>query len=106
MSDLALVYAVFPDHATAHSRARQLIGENLAACVNILAPCTSVYRWQGKIEENTEVPALFKTSIQRCGALVKRIEELHPYDVPAIVSWPAAEAPAAFAQWITDSMMD
>jgi periplasmic divalent cation tolerance protein len=99
MSDVALLYATFPGAAEAEQVAQTVLAERLAACVNILAPCTSLYRWQGAIERAEEVPALFKTSLQLAGRLRSRIEALHPYDLPAIESWPAAAA-AAVSDWV------
>jgi periplasmic divalent cation tolerance protein len=99
VSDVALLYVTFPGVAEARQVAETVLAERLAACVNILAPCTSIYRWQGAIEHSDEVPALFKTSLQLTGRLRSRIEALHPYDLPAIESWPAAAA-TSLSDWI------
>ena len=67
------------------------------------APCRSIYRWQGEVEEAEEVPALFKTRAEaRRSALIARLGELHSYDVPAAVVWPIADALPAYAQWVRD----
>lgn len=94
----ATVYAVFPDAATAERIGREMVERRLAACVNILGPCRSIYRWQGAIETADEVPALFKTA--RPDALIAALAERHPYDVPAIVRWPIVAAHPAYAAWI------
>ena len=60
MGDLVLLWSTFPDRADAERVARAVLEERLAACVNILAPCASIYRWQGEIKQDEEVPALFK----------------------------------------------
>ena len=99
MSDVALLYATFPDPAEAARVAEAVVDERLAACVNILAPCTSIYRWQGVIERGDEVPALFKTTPQLAGQLRTRIEALHPYDLPVVETWPVA-ASAAVSAWV------
>jgi periplasmic divalent cation tolerance protein len=65
--------------------ADRLIGQRLAACVNILAPCRSVYRWQGKTEDSEEVPLLIKTTAERYAALEAAIRAAHPYELPEIV---------------------
>ncbi|NNM76753.1 divalent-cation tolerance protein CutA [Sphingomonas sp. ID1715] len=96
---IATVYAVFADAAEAQRIAETVVAERLAACANILAPCRSTYRWQGKVERAEEVPALFKTS--RPNALIARIAALHSYDVPAVVAWPIGVAHAPYAEWIT-----
>lgn len=100
MSGLSLVYTLFPDATSAQDIARTVIDERLAACVNVMAPCTSVYEWDGKREENAETPALFKTSSDKANALIARVAELHSYDVPAILSWRADDVHAPFAEWV------
>jgi periplasmic divalent cation tolerance protein len=98
---LATVYTVFADGDEAKRVARTVIEERLAACANILAPCTSIYRWEGQVEEATEVPALFKTT--SAGRLIARIAALHSYDVPAITSWPIDTVHVPFADWIAST---
>jgi periplasmic divalent cation tolerance protein len=100
MSDIATVYATFASEEEARRIARLLVEEGLAACANILAPCHSIYRWQGKIEEASEVPALFKTAAARADALLARLAELHSYDVPAAVVWPIVETLDDYRAWI------
>jgi periplasmic divalent cation tolerance protein len=96
------VYAIFADAGEARRVARAVIEERLAACANILAPCHSVYRWQGAVAEADEVPAIFKARADKAEALVARIAELHSYDVPAIVVWPIDTALPAYADWVND----
>lgn len=95
---IATVYAVFADTAEADRIARIVVEEGLAACANIMAPCRSIYRWQGAIEQAEEMPALFKTA--RAEALIARIAELHSYDVPAIMAWPIVDSHQPYADWI------
>ncbi|MBX3562543.1 MAG: divalent-cation tolerance protein CutA [Sphingomonas sp.] len=102
MTGIVSVYAIFADADEAARIGRIAVEERLAACVNILTPCRSIYRWQGKIEEAEEVPALFKTRADRAESLIARIAELHSYDVPAAVAWPVKEALAAYTTWITE----
>lgn len=99
MTALACVYAVFADRQEAERIGQAVIDEALAGCVNILGPCRSIYRWQGAIEQATEVPALFKTIPAKAAALVARISMLHSYDVPAISHWPA-ETSEDYAAWL------
>jgi periplasmic divalent cation tolerance protein len=99
---IVTVYAVFGSAAEAQSIARTLVEERLAACANILAPCHSIYRWQGKVEEASEVPALFKTAAGRAEALIARIAELHSYDVPAAVVWSVADALEPYRNWVSE----
>ena len=98
------VYAVFASADEAERIARQMIDERLAACVNILCPCRSIYRWQGKIETAEEVPAIFKTSAATAEALVARIAELHSYDTPAVTAWPIGHLPAPYAKWVEENV--
>ena len=94
------VYAIFGSDGEARRIARIVVEERLAACANILAPCHSLYRWQGKVEEAEEVPAIFKTRADAASRLLARIAELHSYDVPAAVVWPIGESHPAYADWV------
>ncbi|MDB5690651.1 MAG: putative divalent ion tolerance protein [Sphingomonas bacterium] len=100
MTGIATVYALFPSADEADRIGRMMIEERLAACVNILAPCRSIYRWDGAIETGEEVPALFKTRADGCEALVERIAALHSYAVPAVMAWPIDSALPAYAAWV------
>lgn len=102
MSDIALVHATFGSAEEAERIGRRVVEEQLAACVNLPGPCTSVYRWQGRIETATEHRALFKTTPRLARELADRIAALHSYDLPAIEIWPAATG-AAVADWVDDS---
>jgi periplasmic divalent cation tolerance protein len=97
---IVTLYATFGSDEEARRIARILVEEGLAACANILAPCRSIYRWQGTVEEAEEVPALFKTRADAAEALIARLAELHSYDVPAAVVWPIAQALPAYAAWV------
>ena len=101
---IATVYAVFADAGEAERIAAQVVEERLAACANILAPCRSVYRWQGKVERAEEVPALFKT--EQPDALIARIAALHSYDVPAAVAWPITAGHAPYLAWVEAESAD
>jgi periplasmic divalent cation tolerance protein len=94
------VYCVFADKAEAQRIGRMVVEEGLAACINILGPCRSIYRWQGKVEEAVEVPAIFKTSSVSAERLIARIAELHSYEVPAITVWPVSHALPAYSTWV------
>jgi periplasmic divalent cation tolerance protein len=95
-----LVLTNLPDRAAAEKLARTLVGEKVAACVNILAPCRSVYTWEGKVEEADEVPCLIKTTVDRYEALERAIRAAHPYDVPEIVATPIVAGLPAYLQWV------
>ena len=98
------VYAVFANAEEAERIGRIVVEERLAACVNILGPLRSIYRWQSEIESADEVAAILKTTHAEAGALVTRIAGLHSYDVPCIVTWPVDKLLAAYADWVDDSV--
>lgn len=100
MTAIATVYAIFADSGEAERVGRAMIEQGLAACINILPPCRSIYRWQGAIETAEEVPALFKTSADKVDALIVAIAAMHSYDVPAIVAWPIVQAGPGYAEWV------
>lgn len=100
MTGIVTVYSVFGSEEEAVRIARILVEEQLAACANLLAPCRSIYRWQSRIENAEEHPALFKTAAERAEALIARLAELHSYDVPAAVVWPIDSALPAYAEWV------
>lgn len=100
------VYAVFADAAQAERVGRIVVEEQLAACINILAPCRSIYRWQGKVEAADEVPAILKTHSWQADELIERIASLHSYEVPCIEIWPVEKLLRRYADWVEDSVLD
>jgi periplasmic divalent cation tolerance protein len=99
---LLLVLTNCPDRTTAETLAAALVELRLAACVNVLAPCHSVYRWQGKVESAEEVPLLIKTTPERYVALEAEIRARHPYELPEIVALPVDKGLPAYLQWVSD----
>ncbi|KAF1047350.1 MAG: Divalent-cation tolerance protein CutA [Herbaspirillum frisingense] len=97
-----LVLTNVPEEALAKTLARTLVEEGLAACVNILAPVSSVYRWQGQIEQATEIPLLVKTTQARYAEVEQAILQAHPYDVPEIVALPLAAGLPAYLAWMQE----
>lgn len=95
-----LVLTSLPDEASARALARDLVERRIAACVNILAPCHSVYRWQGKLEGAAEVPLLIKTTAARYSALEAAIRAQHPYELPEILAVPIACGLSAYLAWV------
>lgn len=98
--DTLLVITNCPDHVVAEDIATVVVDGRLAACANILAPCRSVYRWQGKVETASEVPLLIKTTADRYAALEAAIHARHPYEVPEIIALPIAQGLPAYLTWI------
>ncbi len=96
---LILMLTTVPDQAAADALIGPTLEARLAACATCLGYARSTYHWQGKIEHAAEIPILFKTSPDRAAALEQWIATHHPYDVPEILRWDAAAAPA-YAQWV------
>jgi periplasmic divalent cation tolerance protein len=99
------IYAVFANGDEAERIGRTVIEERLAACINILPPMRSIYRWKGRIETADEVAAILKTHHWRSDALMQRIGELHSYDVPCIVAWPIEKIVGSYADWVEDTVI-
>jgi len=97
------VYVVFANAEEAERIGRAVVEERLAACINILGPIRSIYRWKGKIETAEEVAAILKTHHWNSDALIERIAALHSYDVPCIVTWPIDKVLRSYADWIEDN---
>ncbi len=96
-----LVFTSLPDRASAERLAEALVAERVAACVNLLAPCRSVYRWQGEVQREDEHPVIAKTSADRYAALEAAIRKLHPYELPEIVAVPVERGLPAYLDWVT-----
>lgn len=83
--------------------ARTLVDSRLAACVNIIRNVRSIYRWQGKIEDDTEVLMVVKTRKQHCSSLTDTVKELHSYDVPEVIAIPIIEGSGDYLKWLQES---
>ena len=99
-ADICLVITNLPDRESAGNLALALIEKRLAACVNILSPCRSVYRWQGRTEDAEEFPMLIKTTRERYPALEAAIRAGHPYELPEIIAVPIAGGLPAYLDWV------
>ena len=95
-----LVLTNLPDRAVAEKLADLLIAQQLAACVNILAPCRSVYRWKGAVQHDEEHPMLIKTTQARYAALEQALRAGHPYELPEIIAVPLAGGLPAYLDWV------
>jgi len=102
MDNVILVYSTAPDLDTAEKIAQTLVGEKLAACVGMTTGYRSVYRWQGKVEEASEVCLMIKTTQDRFAALSEKLVALHPYDVPELVAVPVTAGLPSYLQWVKD----
>lgn len=97
-----MVYVTFPDREEALRVARTVIDERLAACANLRGEGTSVYVWNGEVQESQEWVVLFKTRAGCLDALKTRVIALHSYDTPCVVAWDLSDGHTAFFEWIDD----
>lgn len=99
-SQSLMVLTNCPDEASAKVLAENLIGDRLAACVNIFPLCHSLYRWQSQLREAEEVPVMIKTTARHYDAVEKTIKALHPYELPEILAVSFDKASPAYSQWV------
>jgi periplasmic divalent cation tolerance protein len=102
-SQFVLVLTTLPADADARAFAQALVDSRLAACVNVLPPMESIYRWQGAVECEPERQLVMKTTMPRVDALWQRVRDLHSYEVPEFVVVPIVDGNQAYLQWIADS---
>ncbi|MCE9550383.1 MAG: divalent-cation tolerance protein CutA [Betaproteobacteria bacterium] len=100
MDEILLVLTNLPNRESAQRVANALIESRAAACINMLAECTSVYRWQGKIETASEVPLLIKTTRAAYPELEAVIRAHHPYELPEIIAVSVNAGLPDYLQWI------
>lgn len=98
--EIQLIITNLPNRDVALKLATRLVESGLAACVNILASCTSVYTWQGSLEIVEEFPLLIKARIQNYGAIEKEIQSMHPYELPEIIAVPLADGLPKYLNWV------
>ena len=100
MTDALLVLTTLPNAEAAGEMAKRVVEEKLAACANLFPALRSVYRWNGKVQDENEVLVLLKTRQQHYERLKSRILELHPYDVPEVLAIPVEQGHQAYLDWI------
>lgn len=96
-----VVFTTFADLGDAKRVVRQLVEKGLVACGTLVPGVTSMYRWQGEIQEEAETLAILKTDGRCWSQLEETIREIHPYDVPEIVALPISRGSAPYLDWIT-----
>lgn len=105
MSSLAgvhsVAYVTVPNDAVAKTLARGLVENKLAACVNIIPQLTSIYEWEGKIQEDPELLLMIKTRTERVDALTKYVKENHPYTICEVISLPIQNGNEDYLKWIS-----
>jgi periplasmic divalent cation tolerance protein len=98
--DVLIVLCTCPDAPVAERIATALVGERLAACINVLPGVTSVYRWEGEVQRDSEVLLLIKTTRARFPVLTERVHALHPYELPEIIALPVAGGLPDYLDWV------
>lgn len=106
LPDVRLALVTGPDPDGLRSLGRTLVNERLAACVNVVGGVTSVYRWEGDVEEAEEGLALIKTTAGRLDALRDRLLSLHPYDEPEFLALEVDRGSASYLRWIAESVSE
>ena len=100
----ALVLTTYPDEAAAKQFAQQLVEQKLGACVNVMPEMTSIYEWDGKLEQGRECQLIIKTQHSKLQALSDYILENHPYELPEILEIPISSGLPAYLNWISESL--
>lgn len=100
MTDILVVYVTVPSRDDGERIAAALVGESLAACVNVLGPIRSIYRWQGEICRDDEHLLMIKTTRARYAALEARVLALHSYETPEVIALPVEQGAAAYLDWV------
>jgi periplasmic divalent cation tolerance protein len=103
-ADVVIVLTTLGADADAAAFARVLVDERLAACVNILPPMTSIYRWKDAVEQDREQQVIMKTTAGRLAALEARLRELHSYELPEFLVLPASGGSPAYLDWVRNSI--
>src|SRR5215813_7627727 len=105
MEPILLVFTNAPDREAAQELADGLVSARLAACVNVLTECTSVYRWKGAVETACEIPMLIKTRAALFAEVKAFIVEHHPYEVPEVIALPVAEGSSSYLEWLVEQTL-
>jgi periplasmic divalent cation tolerance protein len=98
--EVLLVMTNLPDRVTAERIAETLVTQGVAACVNVLAECTSIYHWEGKLNRTSEVPLLIKTTKTAYPRLQDALRKLHPYEVPELIALPVSAGLPEYLNWV------
>ena len=99
-SDVVIALTTFPVDGDAEAFAQTLVEERLAACVNVLPPMRSIYRWQGDVERADERHLIIKTTAARVSALQERVKSLHPYEVPEVLVLAVIDGSPDYLSWL------
>lgn len=101
--NVKIVLCTFPSVEKARQIGTVLVETQLAACVNLIPAIQSIYRWEGKVEEQEEVLALFKTTTARYSELQQVVTEMHPYEIPELIALDLSAGLPVYLQWVLSS---
>lgn len=104
--EVCLVLVTGPDEETMAELGRRVVDRRLCACANVVPGLTSVYRWEGAVEEAEEALALLKTTRRRLDALEARVRELHPYDEPEFLAFDVDRGAPSYLAWVAESVRE
>lgn len=102
--EVRIVFVTGPEAGSLETLGRSLVEERLAACVNVVPGVSSVYRWKGDVQTDSEAIAMIKTTKARMASLRERIADLHPYDVPELLAVSVTEGSEAYLNWVRESV--
>lgn len=97
---VCMVYIPCPDESCARDIGRKLVEQGLAACANVVPKMTSIYRWEGRLQEDKEALLLLKTVEENIKELQEKVKGMHPYRLPAIVAYPATGGLPEYLDWV------
>ncbi|MCL6464619.1 divalent-cation tolerance protein CutA [Pseudacidobacterium ailaaui] len=103
MEEARIVLSTTSSREEAQRIARTLVEERLAACVNLVENVTSIYRWQGAVEESLEIMLIIKCNVEKLAAIETRLHQMHSYDVPEFLVLPVEGGSSAYLRWLRES---
>lgn len=106
MTDVVIVLTTVSEAGLGETIARALVEERLAACVNVHAPMTSIYRWEGRVEQGPERQLVIKTTRDRVPLVQARVAALHSYDLPEFLVVPVLDGSPAYLGWVAEALVD
>lgn len=102
MTNVLLILVTAGSEDEAEKIARTLVEERLAACVNIINPIRSIYRWEGKVQDDREWLLVIKTQQGHFAAIEERVKTLHSYQVPEVIALPIVDGSEKYLRWVKD----
>ncbi len=104
--DVRVVLVTVPDEKAGKALARSLVHARLAACASVVPGLTSIYRWEGTVEEDPESLVIIKTTRGALSELTERVVEQHPYDVPEVLALPVIDGHGPYLHWLLESVKE